>query len=112
MKRSELSVNYILVLGLEAALAVLLSIGVLGEAVSPRKAAGLALILAGVMSLRLEERPKTPATEDRDAYAASSMSGPTQGEALRKTTRPTARGTPPRTSYLSHCQNTSHAPCR
>ena len=72
MKRSELSVNYILVLGLEAALALLLSIGWLGEAMSPRKLAGLALILAGVMSLRLEERPKTPARAG-GAHAAASV---------------------------------------
>ena len=37
MKRSELSVNYIVVLGLEAALALLLSIAWLGEGMSPRR---------------------------------------------------------------------------
>ena len=47
MRRSELSINYFLVLGLEAALALLLSIAWLGEAMSPRKVAGLALILRG-----------------------------------------------------------------
>lgn len=111
MRRSELSVNYILVLGLEAALALLLSIGWLGEAISPRKLAGLALIVAGVMSLRMEGRPKAPARAG-GAYVAASMFGPTRGEALRKATPPAARGTPPRTSYLRRCQNTSHAPCR
>ena len=112
MKRSELSVNYILVLGLEAALALLLSIAWLGEGMSPRKLAGLALILAGVMALRREETGKTASAEDRGAHAAASLSGPTRGEALRKATPPAARGTPPRTSYFRRCQNTSHAPCR
>ena len=113
MKRSELSVNYILVLGLEAALALLLSIAWLGEAVSPLKLAGLALVLAGVMCLRLQERPKTPAPAGAGGpFAAAAISGSSRGEALHKTTPPAARGTPPRTSYFRRCQNTSHAPCR
>jgi multidrug transporter EmrE-like cation transporter len=82
MKRSELSINYILVLGLEAALALLLGIGWLGEALSPRKLAGLALILAGVITLPLRE--DTP-------------------EDARSTRSPTGRSRP--------CQNTNHAPC-
>ncbi len=113
MKRSELSVNYILVLGLEAALALLLSFGWLQESVSPRKLAGLVLIAAGIMSLRLEERPKTAGPAGApSAGAAAVMSGPAPGEALRKATPQTARGTPPLSSYLRRCQNTSHAPCR
>jgi multidrug transporter EmrE-like cation transporter len=62
MRRSELSVTYIVVLGLEAGLALLLGVALLGEAPSPRKLAGLALILAGILALRLEERPRGPAT--------------------------------------------------
>jgi multidrug transporter EmrE-like cation transporter len=62
MRRSELSVTYIVVLGLEAGLALLLGVAWLGEAPSPRKLAGLALILAGILALRLEERPRGPAT--------------------------------------------------
>jgi len=112
MKRSELSVNYILVLGLEAALALLLSIGWLGEAMSLGKLAGLALILAGVMSLRMEERPKTPAPAG-GAYAAASMSGPARGgKALHRATPPSARDTRGPTAYFRRCQNTGHAPCR
>jgi multidrug transporter EmrE-like cation transporter len=113
MKRSELSINYILVLGLEAALALLLSIAWLGEGMSTRKLAGLALILAGVLCLRLQERPKTPASAGaRGPYAAAAMSGSPRGEALRNARSQTARDTPPPTSYLRRCQNTSHAPCR
>jgi multidrug transporter EmrE-like cation transporter len=94
MRRSELSVNYILVLGLEAALALLLGIGWLGEALSPRKLAGLALILAGVMSLRLEGRPR-PAVE-----AGHREATPQEAPDSRS---PTGR---------RPCQNTNHAPCR
>jgi drug/metabolite transporter (DMT)-like permease len=39
-----------------------LGVAWLGEAPSPRKLAGLALILAGILALRLEERPRGPAT--------------------------------------------------
>jgi multidrug transporter EmrE-like cation transporter len=52
MKRSEVSANYVLVLGLEAALAVVLGVAWLGEGLSPRKLAGLALVLAGILALR------------------------------------------------------------
>jgi len=55
MRRSELTVNYILVLGFEAALALLLGVAWLGESVSLLRLAGIALIVAGVVSLRLEE---------------------------------------------------------
>ncbi len=82
MKRSEVSVNYVLVLGLEAGLAVLLGVAWLGEAFSPLRLAGLALILAGVIFLRLEEKGE----------------GTVGSEAARGARRP--------------CQNTGHAPCR
>ena len=71
MRRSELTVNYILVLGLEAALALLLGVAWLGESVSLLRLAGVALIVAGVVSLRLEEgrgaRPGGPRPGDRGA---------------------------------------------
>jgi multidrug transporter EmrE-like cation transporter len=51
MKRYELSVNYVLVLGLEAALALLLGVAWLGEMLTARKLMGLALILAGIICL-------------------------------------------------------------
>ena len=104
MKRSELSINYILVLGLEAVLALVLGIGWLGEALSPRKLTGVALILAGVMSLRVEGKPKSSATP----APAASVPAPGQiafGEA-------TPRDTPSPTSRRRPCQNLNHAPCR
>jgi multidrug transporter EmrE-like cation transporter len=113
MKRSELSINYILVLGLEAALALLLSIAFLGEAMSPRKAAGLALILAGVLSLGLETRPKTAApagARSTRAAPAASSSAPGQS-ALREAAPLEARNTRSVTARPP-CQNTNHAPCR
>ena len=55
MRRSEVTVNYILVLGLEAALALLLGVAWLGESVSLLRLAGVALIVTGVVSLKLEE---------------------------------------------------------
>jgi drug/metabolite transporter (DMT)-like permease len=61
MRRSEISVNYILVLGLEAALALVLGVAWLGEAVSPLKLAGVALIVVGVAALRSTEGPEVPA---------------------------------------------------
>jgi multidrug transporter EmrE-like cation transporter len=69
MRRSELSVTYIVVLGLEAGLALLLGVAWLGEAPSTRKMAGLALILAGILTLRLEERPRDPAPSVRHGAA-------------------------------------------
>lgn len=113
MRRSELSINYILVLGLEAALALLMGIGWLGEALSPRKLAGLALILAGVMSLRLEERPKIAATAGAGhAQAAPAASVPAPGEsALRDATPQEAPGTRSPAGRRRPCQNTGHAPC-
>ena len=114
MRRSELSINYILVLGLEAALALLLGIGWLGEGLSPRKLAGLALILAGVMSLRLEGKPKTAATAaagSPHAAAAASVSAPDDA-ALREAASTDARGAGTPTGRRHPCQNTNHAPCR
>ena len=55
MRRSEVTVNYILVLGLEAALALLLGVAWLGESVSLLRLGGVALIVTGVVSLKLEE---------------------------------------------------------
>ena len=66
MRRSEVSVNYVLVLGLEAGLAVLLGVAWLGEALSPFKLGGLALILAGVIFLRLDEKGE-PQVASEDA---------------------------------------------
>jgi multidrug transporter EmrE-like cation transporter len=111
MRRSELSINYILVLGLEAALALLLGIGWLGEALSPRKLAGLALILAGVMSLRLEGKPKTAATAQAGyAQAAPAASVPEPGNVAIPEATPV--GTPSPAGRRRPCQNTNHAPCR
>jgi drug/metabolite transporter (DMT)-like permease len=90
----EIEMN--LVLGLEVALAFLLGIGWLGEALSARKLAALALILAGVMSLRLEGAPKAAAT------AAAVDAAPS--EDARGALTPLGRRHP--------CQNTNHAPCR
>jgi multidrug transporter EmrE-like cation transporter len=71
MRRSEVSINYILVLGLEAALAMVLGVAWLGEALSPLKLAGLVLILGGVVTLRLTEGPDvavpTPGADARPA---------------------------------------------
>ncbi len=60
MKRSALSVNYILVLGLEAALAVLFGTAWLRETLSARRLTGLALILAGAVTLQLDDGPRAP----------------------------------------------------
>ena len=111
MRRSELGVNYVLVLGLEAALALLLGIGWLGETLSTRKLAGLALILAGVMSLRLEGTPKPVATEAAgDAHATSTRES--AETPIREATSQDAGGSGAPTSGRRPCQNTNHAPCR
>jgi multidrug transporter EmrE-like cation transporter len=73
MRRSEVSINYILVLGLEAALALLLGVAWLGESLAPVKLAGLALILSGVAALRLAERPPTPEPIGRLATPVASF---------------------------------------
>jgi multidrug transporter EmrE-like cation transporter len=96
MRRSEVSVNYVLVLGLEAALAVLLGITLLGEALSARKLAGLVLVLAGIMSLRLEDSPQAAAAKGAGSAAAPTVSLPAPDES---------------TDRRRPCQSTSHAPC-
>ena len=47
LRRTELGVAYVLVLGLEALVALGLALLVFGESVSPQKAVGVALILIG-----------------------------------------------------------------
>ena len=52
MRRADLGVAYIFVLGLEALLAALFSIGLLRESWSATRVAAVALILAGIVLLR------------------------------------------------------------
>jgi multidrug transporter EmrE-like cation transporter len=52
MRRNDLSVAYIFVLGLEAALTVLLSVWYLKESFSPQRIAAIVLIVAGIAWLR------------------------------------------------------------
>jgi multidrug transporter EmrE-like cation transporter len=52
MRRTDLSVAYIFVLGLEAALTVLLSIWYLKESCPPQRIAAIVLIIAGIAWLR------------------------------------------------------------
>jgi multidrug transporter EmrE-like cation transporter len=101
MRRSEVSINYVLVLGLEAALAVLLGVALLGEGLSPRKLAGLALILAGVMSLRQPDRPEAAAVSlPAPDEIAPRMAAPQEAAGSRSTAGP-----------RRPCQSTNHAPC-
>src|SRR5262245_47758670 len=74
MQRSEVSVNYIVVLGLEAMLALFLGTAWLGESLSPLKLGGVALIVAGVASLRLaeSEMPRPRAGGPQPASSSSS----------------------------------------
>lgn len=51
MRRTEMSVVYVLVLGVEALAAFLLSIWILDEPVTPAKVLALALILSGIVLL-------------------------------------------------------------
>jgi small multidrug resistance pump/quaternary ammonium compound-resistance protein SugE len=53
MRESEMSRNYIIVLGLEAALALGLGMLLFGERLSAAKAAGVLLVAAGVGILRM-----------------------------------------------------------
>ncbi|MEZ5401874.1 MAG: SMR family transporter [Bryobacteraceae bacterium] len=53
MRDSDMSANYVIVLGLEAALALALGAVVLGEPVSWTKLAGVGLVVAGVAILRV-----------------------------------------------------------
>jgi multidrug transporter EmrE-like cation transporter len=55
LEKSQLSVTYVIVLGIEAVTAFLLGIFMLGEHSSPLKMGGTALILAGIIALRLSE---------------------------------------------------------
>jgi multidrug transporter EmrE-like cation transporter len=55
MHKTQLSVTYILVLGIEAVTAFLLGIFMLGENTTPFKLGGTALILCGIIALRLSE---------------------------------------------------------
>lgn len=52
MRRTDLSVAYIFVLGLEAALTALLSIWYLKESLPPQRMAAIVLIIAGIAWLR------------------------------------------------------------
>lgn len=80
MRRSELSVNYVLVLGMEAGLALVLGVTFLGEAPSAPKLAGLALILAGILSLRLAK------SREGSARCGPWPCGPTPSVRLRAIT--------------------------
>lgn len=51
MKRAEMAVVYVFVLGLEAVLAFLLGVAVLGERASISKGCAIALIVAGIVWL-------------------------------------------------------------
>jgi multidrug transporter EmrE-like cation transporter len=55
LERTQLSVTYVIVLGIEAVTAFLLGTFMLGEHPSPLKMGGTALILAGIIALRLSE---------------------------------------------------------
>jgi multidrug transporter EmrE-like cation transporter len=52
MNRSDLAVTYLVVLGLEAVLAFTFGVVIFGEACSPARIAGVALVAAGIASLR------------------------------------------------------------
>jgi multidrug transporter EmrE-like cation transporter len=52
MRRTDLSVAYIFVLGLEAALTVLLSVGYLKENCPPQRIAAISVIVFGIAWLR------------------------------------------------------------
>jgi multidrug transporter EmrE-like cation transporter len=55
LEKTQLSVTYVLVLGIEAVTAFLLGIFMLGEHTTPLKFGGTALILVGIIALRLSE---------------------------------------------------------
>lgn len=52
MRRADMSVVYVAVLGLEAVAVVIFSVGFLREAFSWRRGLAVAMIIAGVMMLR------------------------------------------------------------
>lgn len=53
MRYEELGTSYIVVLGLEALLAITMGSLLFGEQISPRAAAGIALVVIGIVVLRL-----------------------------------------------------------
>jgi multidrug transporter EmrE-like cation transporter len=53
MRRAELSVAYVFVLGLEAVVTVLLSVWLLHESCSPQRIAAIGLVVAGIAWLRI-----------------------------------------------------------
>jgi multidrug transporter EmrE-like cation transporter len=55
MEKTQLSVTYVLVLGIEAVTAFLLGIFMLGENTTPFKLGGTVLIICGILALRLSE---------------------------------------------------------
>ncbi|HLW71284.1 MAG TPA: SMR family transporter [Candidatus Binataceae bacterium] len=52
MRRADLGVAYILVLGLEAVAALALSVFVLGESCSPSRLGAVAMVIIGILWLR------------------------------------------------------------
>jgi len=52
MRGAGMAVTYVLVLGLEAVLALGFGVWLLGESLSPARAAGMALTIAGIVLLR------------------------------------------------------------
>lgn len=55
LERTQLSITYVIVLGIEAVTAFLLGIFLLGEHTSPLKIGGTVLILFGIIALRLAD---------------------------------------------------------
>ncbi len=55
LEKTQLSVTYVIVLGIEAVTAFLLGIFMLGEHTTPFKLGGTVLILFGIIALRLSE---------------------------------------------------------
>jgi small multidrug resistance pump/quaternary ammonium compound-resistance protein SugE len=112
MRRSELSVNYILVLGLEAAFALVLGVAWLGEGLTARKLAGVALVLAGIVSLRLGERHAAAASSGGAAHGAPSASTAAPDPAALDAAAPLGgRRALSLAERRRRCQNTNHAPC-
>ena len=52
IRRADLSVGYVFVLGLEAVLTVILSVGYLHEGLPPQRIAAIVVIVAGIAWLR------------------------------------------------------------
>jgi small multidrug resistance pump len=53
MRREPMTVTYVIVLGLEAIVTYLLGVWFLGESSPPAKVAGIGLVVAGIVLLRL-----------------------------------------------------------